>query len=417
VLPNLPSRNQDRLLERGAGHGKLLFFDTPSGIAGDMIIAAMLDLGVPWTVIEGTLAELPLEGVDVRRQSVIRGAIGATHFSVLFSNEGTERSYLEVRELLCGSSLRLEVRQLSLDIFRRLAEAESEVHRIPVDTVQFHEVGAVDAIVDIVGAAACISYLGARVLCSPLPMGSGSVTCQHGELPLPAPATVNCLAGVPTYAAGVEGELVTPTGAAIIATVADGYVRWPDFSPERVGWGAGTRMLADRPNAVRVTLGQPTEASEVHSKTHTLLEANVDDMTGEVAGYALSALLAAGALDAWASPVIMKKGRPGLVVSALCRLDRANEIADVLLRETSSIGVRFTQVSRRELPRRLTKVDTEYGSIPVKVSGEAGSFQQVKPEFEACAHAARKHGIPVRVVVDAASDKARSLLRSFESET
>src|SRR5690606_30712921 len=225
-------------------------------------------------------------------------------------------SYAEIRALLEGSSLNAGVVRRALGIFERLGRAESEVHRIPLDAVQFHEVGAVDAIVDIVGAAACFEYLGARVMSSPVPLGSGTVSCQHGVLPLPAPATVNCLVGVPTYFAGIEGELVTPTGAAIVASVAESFARWPSFIPERVGWGAGSRELADRPNVLRVVLGQPTpERALTHS--HVVVEATVDDMTGELAGHALSELLSAGALDAWASPVLMKKGRPGLVLSAL----------------------------------------------------------------------------------------------------
>src|SRR5690606_8268260 len=197
----------------------------------------------------------------------------------------------------------------------------------------------------------------------------GSVMSEHGVLPLPAPATVNCLTGVPTYAAGVQGELVTPTGAAIIATVAESFVTWPSFVPERVGWGAGTRTLPDRPNALRVALGASSQ-ERPSVLSHTVVEATVDDMTGELAAHALSALLLAGAVDAWATPVVMKKGRPGLVISALASVERAGAVADVLLRETSTIGVRFSEVSRRELERRVVQIDTDFGPIPVKVSGE-----------------------------------------------
>lgn len=401
------SRNEARPLERGAGSGKVLFFDTPSGIAGDMTIAALVDLGVPWAVVENVAPSLGLEGVVLTRTQVTRGAVGATHVHVSFPEDQPERSYRQIIELLEGSSLSRPVLELSRAIFRRLAEAESEVHRIPIDTVAFHEVGAVDAIVDIVGAAACLDYVGAEVLCSPLPMGTGSVTCRHGVLPLPAPATVNCLVGVPTYDAGVVGELVTPTGAAIVATVATQFMRWPEFSPERVGWGAGTRVLTDRPNALRVALGARTATHT--SLSHVLVEATVDDMTGELVGHALAYLLQAGAVDAWVTSVTMKKGRPGWIVTALARSAEASAVAEAMLRHTSTIGVRFTEVGRRELARRMVEVDTEYGSIAVKVSGGGSEPLKLKPEFEVCARVARERGIPVRLVLDAALAAARQL--------
>jgi pyridinium-3,5-bisthiocarboxylic acid mononucleotide nickel chelatase len=401
ALGLLPSKNRASPLEAGAGRGKILFFDTQSGVAGDMTIAALLDLGVPWEVVESAVAKLPIAAIRIQQTAVTRGAIGATHFSVSHPPEQPHRSFREIRDLLRSCALEPDVLALSLAIFQRLAEAEAEVHRIESDEVQFHEVGAVDAIVDVVGAAACLIHVGARVLCSPLPMGSGSVMSEHGVLPLPAPATVNCLAGVPTYAAAIEGELVTPTGAAIVATVAESFVTWPTFAPERVGWGAGTRSLPDRPNALRVALGAPaSERPSAHS--HTLVEATVDDMTGELAAHALSALLLAGALDAWATAVVMKKGRPGLVLSALAPIELAGAVADVLLRETSTIGVRFSDVSRRELNRRVVDVETEFGTIPVKLSGEGSDFHEAKPEFDACVEAARRHGVPVRKVVDRA---------------
>ncbi len=405
-----PSTNQQSPLEPGAARDKWIFFDAPSGLAGDMTIAALVDLGVPWQVVEGVVAALPIEGIVVEQSAVMRGAVGATYVRVSFPPEQPQRSYAEIRKLLEKLALGSRVVESSLRIFHCLALAEAEVHRIPVDEVRFHEVGAVDAIVDIVATAACLAYLEGTVWCSPLPIGGGSVMCQHGLLPLPAPATVNCLKGAPTYDAGVNGELVTPTGAAIVATVAEGFVRWPSFVLERVGWGAGTRpSFGDRPNALRVVLGTPSERQDA-TTTHTIVEASVDDMTGELAAHALSELMAQGALDAWATPVIMKKGRPGLVLSALARSSAAGHLADVLLRETSTIGVRFTEVSRHELPRRMVSVDTEYGAIPVKISGQ-GVLAEVKPEFSVCAEVARSHAVSVRVVLEAAYAAARSMKR------
>jgi uncharacterized protein (TIGR00299 family) protein len=271
--------------------------------------------------------------------------------------------------------------------------------------VHFHEVGAADALVDIISASACLEFLGAEVVCAPLPLGRGFVKSAHGRLPLPAPATVACLKDAPTYDSGLTAELVTPTGAAIVAVAAKSFTAWPSFSPERTGWGAGTMMLPDRPNALRVVLGTPVK-NQPGADSHVVIEANVDDMTGELAGHAIAQLLELGALDAWAAPVTMKKGRPGLVLSALARRADAARLSEAVLRETSSIGVRSVPVSRMERPREVRTVATEYGKLPVKVSGGPYGAPAVKPEFDACRKAAAKHGVPVRVVVEAAARAA-----------
>jgi uncharacterized protein (TIGR00299 family) protein len=274
--------------------------------------------------------------------------------------------------------------------------------------VHFHEVGGVDAIVDIVGAAAGFDWLGATVVASPLPLGRGFVQTRHGTLPLPAPAVVDCLSGVPTYGVDLNEELVTPTGAAIVASTATRFEPWPRFSPERVGWGGGTRDLADRPNLLRLVLGVP-EATQAAGESHVIVEANVDDMNGELAAHALAALMAAGALDAWAAPVVMKKGRPGLTVSALAHAGAASAIASVMLRETSSIGVRLQPVNRIERPRRVVEVMTPFGPIPVKISGGPYGPPLAKPEFDACARAAAQANVTVREVLAAALEAVKNL--------
>ncbi len=236
-------------------------------------------------------------------------------------------------------------------------------------------------------------------------MGRGSVLCQHGVLPLPAPATVACLRGVPTVDAGIEAELVTPTGAAIVATVAREYKPWPSFAPERIGWGFGSRVLPDRLNALRVILGSANsqaEAEPTQAATHVVLEANIDDMTGELAAHALQNLLASGALDAWATPIVMKKGRPALTLSLICERGAEQRLAEALLRETNSIGVRHTPVSRSERPRRMIVVSTEFGQIPLKVSEGPYGPARVKPEFDACVAAAEAAAVPVTRVIAAA---------------
>jgi uncharacterized protein (DUF111 family) len=238
-------------------------------------------------------------------------------------------------------------------------------------------------------------------------MGKGFVSARHGTLPLPAPAVVDCLRGVPTYAVALDVELVTPTGAAIVASVAERFERWPSFAPERVGWGGGQRELPDRPNLLRAVLGGPSPEPTVES--HVIVEANVDDMTGELAGHAVSALLAAGALDAWATPIVMKKGRPALTLAAVGPSEQADALARAMLRETSSIGVRIFPVRRVERPRRLVEVTTRYGVIPVKISTGPYGPAVVKPEFDACAQAAEQSQVTVLEVIAAALDAAKAL--------
>jgi hypothetical protein len=393
-------------LSEGAGVGKTLFLDCFSGIAGDMTIAALVDLGVPLSVVERAVATLPVEGFHLHLDHAHPSDIVATKFDVHVEGRQPERTWRSIDDMIAASSLAPAVKALARKIFRKLGEAEAGVHRTPIDHVHFHEVGAVDAIVDIVGSAACFVYLGAEVVASPLPMGRGFVKARHGILPLPAPAVVSCLAGVPTVPVDLDRELVTPTGAAIVSTVATRFERWPAFSPERVGWGAGTQELPDRPNLLRAVLGSHATTAPATGGTHVVVEANVDDMTGELAGHAIEVLLSSGALDAWATPITMKKGRPALCLSALCDATLADLVAGVMLRETTTIGVRRTPVSRTERPRRVVDVETAYGTIPVKISEGPFGPPVAKPEFDACARAAREHGVPVRVVIEAASRAA-----------
>lgn len=378
-----------------------------------MTVAALVDLGVPFSHVISAIDGLGLRGFSIEVRRGFAGAIGASRFDVSIDRAQPERDYLTIDRILEGASLPARTRSLARAIFRRLAEAEAEVHRVDVSQVHFHEVGAIDAIVDIVAAAACFDYLGADVVASPLPLGHGRVKCRHGIIPLPAPASVLCLRGVPTYDAGIEAELVTPTGAAIVATVAGSFSSWPSFAPEHVGWGMGTRELPDRPNALRAVLGEPWQGvGRADSATHVVVEANVDDLTGELAGHALAALLRAGALDAWITPIQMKKGRPGLVLSALCPVTAADRIGGVMLSETSSLGFRKSPVTRGERPRRTIEVETSYGPIPIKVSTGPWGAAQLKPEFDVCAERADAHGVAVKEVLAAALSAARDQIPS-----
>lgn len=384
----------------GAGVGKVLFLDAPSGLAGDMIIAALVDLGVPQRVIEEAVATLPIKGFHLQFGTRTRSGVVATHFDVHVDGAQPERTFAQVRSMLEQSTLSNTVRARALYVFKKLAESESKVHRMSIDDVHFHEVGAIDAIVDVVGASAAIEWLDAEVIVSPLPMGRGFVKARHGVLPLPPPAVVECLKGFDTYDANLEFELVTPTGAAIVAGCAKKSERWPSMSPLAVGWGAGTAELADRPNLLRAVLGQRT--TDESTDTHAVIEANLDDATGEVVAVAIESLMEQGALDVWCTPITMKKGRPALTLSALVPIARADHFAHLMLRETTSLGVRRYSVSRVERPRRIVDVSTKYGVVPVKVSEGPFGSPQIKPEMDVCAKLAKEHDVPVREVIRAA---------------
>ena len=400
-------------LHRGAGVGKVLFFDAPSGLAGDMIIAALVDLGVPAGVVTDALAGLGVTGFHVHFGERVRSGIVGTSFDVHVEAAQPMRAYAGIRALIEASSLADGVKALAAKTFLRLAEAEARVHRTSIDAVHFHEVGAVDAIVDVVGSAAALDYLGAEVLVSPLPMGRGFVKAAHGRLPLPAPATVECLAGLATYDGGLDFEFVTPTGAAIVGAHARRSERWPSMVAEKVGWGAGHADLADRPNLLRAVLGSASPASP-RAATHVVLEANVDDASGELAAAWIQSLLGAGAVDAWATPITMKKGRPALTIAAIAPVGSADAVAVAMLRETTSLGLRRHDVVRLERPRATRDVETPYGRIPVKIAGGPYGPPQVKPEFDACAAAARAHGVPVREVLRAAMVSAAAQIEALQ---
>lgn len=391
-------------LKKGAGKGKVLFLDAPSGLAGDMVIAALVDLGVPEKVILDAVEALPLRGFHVHFGAREKSGIVGTAFDVHVDEKQPERTWGEIEKLLDKSKLAPGVKKRAVATFLRLAESEAKVHRMPIEGVHFHEVGGIDAIVDVVGSAAALEHLGAKLVVSPLPMGHGRVKARHGILPLPAPATVECLRGHPTYEAGVAFEFVTPTGAAIVGAHAEGSARWPSMKVEAVGWGAGTADLKDRPNLLRAVLGDAT--TEGDAETHVVLEANIDDATGELLASCIELLLAEGALDAWVVPVTMKKGRPAFLLGAIAPKGRAEDVAAAILRESTTIGVRRYEVDRVERPRRVIAVKTAYGTIPVKIAEGPYGPPQRKPEFDACAAAAQAHGVPVREVIQAALNAA-----------
>ncbi len=306
--PNSAPSRED--LPRGAGLGKLLFLDAPSGLAGDMVIAALIDLGVPSSVIAEAAAALPISGFHIHFGTAVKSGIVGTKLDVHVDGAQPERTYATVRAILDDSSLSPRVRELAHATFRRLAEAEAKVHRSDLDSVHFHEVGAIDALVDVVGSAAAIDWLAAEIVVSPLPMGRGFVKARHGILPLPPPATVECLRGVTDVRRRDRFRIRDSYRRGDRGAHARGSARWPAMAPERVGWGAGTANLKDRPNLLRAILGAVAAEGSHEADTHVVIEANLDDATGELVGEAIASLLAEGALDAWATPVTMKRGAP-----------------------------------------------------------------------------------------------------------
>jgi len=395
-------------LDAGAGAGRLLYVDASiSGVAGDMFVAALLDLGVPLAELQRAIDALPIGSVHLEHGAAERSGIRASRFLVHADEPAEERSWAQIRSLLEESALSPGARGRALATFERLARAEAEVHGVTVDSVVFHEVGAVDSIVDIVAASVGLEYLGAAVVCSPLPLGAGIVQARHGPLPLPAPATVACLQGAPTFDGGANVELVTPTGAAIVATAAESFERWPAMRPQRTGWGAGSRALADRPNVVRLVLGDRAPRAE----RLVVLEANVDDMSPEIAGHVVERLMATGALDAWLTPIVMKKGRPAVLISALALPPRADELTAVLASESTTLGVRRASVERTARPRRTIQVETLHGPIAVKVADGDGLPQNVAPEYDDCRRVAMERGVPLKEVYALALAAAIEALR------
>jgi uncharacterized protein (TIGR00299 family) protein len=301
--------------------------------------------------------------------------------------------------MIRGSALKESVKDLSIKIFEQVAKAESSAHGIDIDRVHFHEIGAVDSILDIVCAAAALDYIGATVACSVIPLGSGTVKTMHGIIPLPAPATLFILKNVPVEGTDIKAELTTPTGAAIIKTCAKSFGTIPPLIPLYTGMGAGERSHAERPGIMRVTLGRPVESSSNKTDDHFVIESNIDDMSGELASAAMERLFANGALDVWFTPIQMKKGRPAITLSALVTKNNLDKIGSLIMRETTTIGIRYYPVSRMEMKRSFKKVNTEYGPVTVKISTGKSEGINISPEFESCKEAADRHNVPVKTVM------------------
>ncbi len=392
---------------------QLLYFDCFSGISGDMTIGALLDLGIDQEQLRESLNSLNVSGyrLDIV-QKTARG-IAATDFDVVIDSEGhthEHRHLSDILQIIEKSRIDDDAKSLSIRIFETIAWAEAAVHRMDVNEVHFHEVGAIDSIVDIVGTAVCLSMLKPdRIISSPLHVGSGTVTCAHGVLPVPAPATLKILEGIPIYSTGVKGELVTPTGAAIIKNLAEDFIPLPPLSIDKTGYGTGKRDTGQL-NALRIVSGTATAATTLTTEHLVLLETNIDDMNPEVYSYLLPLLLEKGALDVYLTNVIMKKGRPGTQISVLCNPDDAALFEQLLFDETTTLGIRKLAVERSALERAFIEVDTPFGKLTVKAALRGGKPFRVSPEYEVCREIAEEKGIPIREVYHTVQKVADALI-------
>jgi uncharacterized protein (TIGR00299 family) protein len=432
---------------------RIAYIECFSGISGDMFLGALVDAGVSPQLLEQTVAGLNL-GAKLEISRVNRSGISATKVDVWVDGEKDmpreeywakqdqrdpgqhdhhghshehghshsektqagapaphshthpHRGLNEIRRIIGAASISESARKTAISIFEALGAAESKIHNVPVEQIHFHEVGAVDAIVDIVCAAVGAEALGVgEIVCSKLNVGGGTVKCAHGTFPVPAPATLELLKDAPVYSSGLQAELVTPTGAAIVKTLAKRFSAFPEIRVERTAYGAGSRDFGEHPNVLRLVIGEElsTVAAKTESNTITVLEANLDDLNPQVFGYVMDRLLEEGALDAFGVPVQMKKNRPGTLLTVLCRPTDSDKLTEMLFSETTTLGVRRRDESRRTLARRWESVRTQWGEIRIKIASMNGTVTNYAPEYEDCRRIAAEHHVPLKTVIQEAA--------------
>lgn len=418
---------------------KIAYFDCFCGIAGDMALAALLDCGAPLDELKKALASLPIEDWEIRADNVLRSGIHGVKVTITQGGKSDAdelahahghahghahahhhdhshahhhehhhgRSMAEIRALIENSELNSRVQRDALAIFGKIAQAEAKMHHASPDEVHFHEIGGLDSLLDIVGVAWCLDWLGIEaVYASALPLSSGFVDCAHGRMPVPAPATLEILRGAPWTATDIVGELVTPTGAGILAALCQGYGASPGMTMETIGLGAGTKEFAERPNLLRVSVGESTETQTLaglETSRLALLETNIDDMNPQLWEAVFEAIFAAGALDVWTTSINMKKGRPALALAVLSELGARDDVLEAILRHTSTLGVRVQTIERVALPREMREIETPFGRVDVKVARwEGGHVVRAHPEWEDVKKCARASGVPAREVYQAA---------------
>jgi hypothetical protein len=378
---------------------KVCYLECFSGISGDMLLGALVDAGADAEQLRDSIAALGLDGVELVFEKCSRAGIAGTNLTVHVAKDHSHRSLSKIERIIGSSSLSEQVRERSIRIFRRLGEVEAAIHQIPIEKVHFHEVGALDSIADIVGACVAFELLEIeQIYCSALNLGSGTVTAAHGVMPVPAPATAALVTGVPVYSDGPAVELTTPTGAAIVTTLAAGFGPMPAMSIQSIGYGAGDKDFPGRANLTRAIIGELSQATASEATEIRVIEANIDDMSPEWAGFVRERLEDAGALDVTLLPVSMKKGRPGFMISVLCRLADHDRLADLLFAETTTIGIRSYAAQRRVLERSHKTVTTRYGDVRIKVASEDGKERNAAPEYEDCRRLALEKNVPLKEV-------------------
>jgi uncharacterized protein (TIGR00299 family) protein len=397
---------------------KIAYYDCFSGAAGDMILGSLLDAGLPLDELKAELSKLQLRHYDIIAEKVTKAGLSGTRVTVDISEKDHHhRNLCDIVNVIRNSGLDEQVVNRSLSVFTRLADAEARVHKTSIDKIHFHEVGAVDAIVDIVGSVAGMRLLGIdEVMCSPINLGSGPVKCAHGILPVPAPATTELVKGRPVYSSGQEGELLTPTGAAILTTLASEFGPMPGMRVDIVGYGAG---YADRPlpNLLRVFIGEAdAPLSEETADQVGVIETNIDDMNPQIYDYLIEKALAMAALDAYIQTVHMKKNRPGVVLTILCRPSEVGRFADFILKETSSIGVRWRLENRIKARRNSRELETRYGKLKFKISRVGNRITNITPEYDDCKRAALDRNTPLKAVMDEARRVGLSVLDERETQ-
>ncbi len=382
---------------------RTLYFDCFAGISGDMTLGALVSAGVDERALVEQVKLLNVSNFDLTFEQVDRSGISATRAIVRTGHEHHHRHLSDIHKIIFDSQLADKIKDRAAQIFTRLAEAEARVHNVPIEKVHFHEVGAVDAIVDVVGACIGFDLLGVqRFVCSALHVGSGMVEMEHGRFPVPPPAVAELLRQAPIYATDITGELVTPTGAAIVSSVCELYGPLPPMRVERTGYGAGGREYRKFPNVLRLIVGESDNDADLSGERLFIVETNIDDASPQMVGHLMEQAFARGALDCFFTPVQMKKNRPGVLISILCRPDEREAMFNLLFTETTTIGARSYEVERRALEREMVTVKTEYGPIDIKVARADGRITTYTPEFEQCRAAAHQAGVPLRVVEGAA---------------
>ncbi|MDP3765549.1 MAG: nickel pincer cofactor biosynthesis protein LarC [Nanoarchaeota archaeon] len=376
---------------------KMAYFDCFSGISGDMIIGALIDLGLDFNFLKKELEKLILKDYKIEAKKVVKNGIAATKFDVIIKNKNRheERNLKEINKIIDDSKLDQEIKDTIKKIFLKIASAEAKIHNKSIGNVHFHEIGAIDTIIDVAGAVIGFKKLGiGRIHCSKLNVGTGFVEFSHGKWPVPAPATSEILKNVPVYNNNIEAELVTPTGAAIITTFASKFVEMPAMKVEKIGYGAGTKDL-EQPNVLRVFLG---ENNEMENETINVIETNIDNMNPEIYPYVIDKLMENGALDAYSTNIIMKKGRPAIKLTVLANVKDTDKLCNIIFDETTTIGLRIYPAARKKLDREIKTVKTKYGNARVKISKLNNEIKNIMPEYEDCVRIAKTRKIPLKRV-------------------